>query len=377
MIALPSVPGSRFQRGWRVSTHPANRKRIVLTAGTYHNRGSIGPLVPDVRSDNGRSEIMPRLNRRTFIKHATGTLLAAGAGGSAMADTSRKQDTTDGNPIPLGGPVFVSPDDPGAWVKAHRDIGYRAAYCPPVRADDTARLQALRDALDEHGVLMAEVGRWCNLMDADPDRRKAHLDNVIDGLAVADQLGARCCVNIAGSFNEEVWYGPHPKNLSKEFFDAAVENARKIIDAVKPKTARFAYEMMGWALPDSPESCLDLAKAVDRKGFGIHLDVCNLINQPRRFYDNTALINACFDKLGPHIVGCHAKDLAWIVEMSIRFQEIPAGTGKIDWTTHLKRLARMNNPPPLMIEHCADEAEYTLARETLLRIGRKAGVRFA
>ena len=46
---------------------------------------------------------------------------------------------------------------------------------------------------------------------------------------------------------------------SAEFFEAAVENARKIIDAVKPKR-KFSYEMMGWALPDSPESYLQFIR---------------------------------------------------------------------------------------------------------------------
>ena len=52
----------------------------------------------------------------------------------------------------------------------------------------------------------------------------------------------------------KVWYGPHPDNLSPKFFDMAVENARKIIDAVKPKRAKFCYEMMGWTLPDSADA---------------------------------------------------------------------------------------------------------------------------
>src|SRR3712207_7752624 len=41
-------------------------------------------------------------------------------------------------------------------------------------------------------------------------------------------------------------YGPHPKNLSPEFFDATVENCRSIIDSVKPKRTKFTLEMMGW-----------------------------------------------------------------------------------------------------------------------------------
>ena len=92
-----------------------------------------------------------------------------------------------------------------------------------------------------------------------------------------------CCVDIAGSYSEQAWYGPHEKNLSDEFFDATVENARKIIDAVKPKRAKFCYEMMGWSLPDSADSYVQIYKAVERDAFGVHLDPCNAINCPVRF----------------------------------------------------------------------------------------------
>ena len=40
---------------------------------------------------------------------------------------------------------------------------------------------------------------------------------------------------------------------TKEFFDATVENCRKVIDAVKPKRTKFTIEMMPWSLPDGPD----------------------------------------------------------------------------------------------------------------------------
>ena len=119
-----------------------------------------------------------------------------------------------------------------------------------------------------------------------------------------------------------------------------------------------------------------MIKAVDRKGFGVHLDVCNLINSPRRFYNNGQLIDECFDKLGPYITSCHAKDLPWDVEMNIHFREVPAGSGSLDYATHLRRLAAMDRDVPLMLEHCADEKEYNQARTYLLKLGPKVGVRF-
>ena len=140
---------------------------------------------------------------------------------------------------------------------------------------------------------------------------------------------------------------PTRKTSRREFFDAAVENARKIIDAVKPRRAKFCYEVMGWSLPDSPDSYLKMIKAVDRPAFGVHLDPCNLINSPEKFYDITAVLNECFDKLGPWIVSCHAKDLTWDVEMNVHFREVCIGTGAMDYRTYLRRLATLAGDVPL------------------------------
>ena len=278
--------------------------------------------------------------------------------------------------IRLGGPSFAGTEDPEALALAHRKLGYRAAYCPSVSLKDTDRIRALTDAFAKHDVVIAEVGRWCNLLDADPEKRRKNLDEVTEGLALADAIGARCCVDIAGSFSATSWFGPHPDNLSPKHFDAIVENARKIIDAVNPKRARFCYEMMGWALPDSPGSCAKLVKAVGRPAFGVHLDPCNLVNSPDKFYHNTALLNECFDKLGPWIASCHAKDLTWDVEMNVHFREVAPGKGSLDYATYLKRLAKLPQNPPLMIEHLSTAEEFAGAREHIFEVGRKAGLSF-
>lgn len=318
-----------------------------------------------------------RLNRRAFLRHgaaatAVGGLAAARGARYAEADGATQ---TPGS-IRLGAPAFNAPDDPEERAIAHRKLGYRAAYCPRLSLKDTERIKAIEKAFAKHDVVIAEVGRWVNLVDADPAKRKANLQTVTDGLALAEAVGARCCVDIAGSYSSEYWYGPHPDNLSPRFFDEAVENARKIIDAVKPKRAKFCYEMMGWALPDSPDAYLDLIKAVDRDAFAVHLDPCNLVNSPRRFYGNRELINECFDKLGKWIVSCHAKDLTWDVGMNVHFREVRPGTGKIDYETYLRRLARSPRNPPLMLEHLPDAEAYEKARKHILKLGRKIGIRF-
>ncbi len=305
--------------------------------------------------------------RRTFVRTGLAALASRAAGVTAGAGP---------RPLRLGAPAFAKTDDPVELARWHRAQGYRAAYCPKLGLQDGDRIRATEAAFAEADVVIAEVGRWCNLLDPDAEKRKKNLAAVTEGLALADAVGARCCVDIAGSFNPDIWYGPHPDNFTPRFFDAAVENARAIIDAVRPKRARFCYEMMGWTMPETAERYREMIRAVDRPAFAVHLDPCNLINSPEKFYGNTALLDACFDTLGPWIVSCHAKDLAWEVEMNVHFREVRPGTGKLDYNTFLRRLALLPDPPPLMLEHLKGAEEYAAAAGHIFETGRALGLRF-
>jgi sugar phosphate isomerase/epimerase len=302
------------------------------------------------------------LTRRAVLLGAASIPLTA-------ADTLR--------PIRLGGPIFLKSDDPQELAKEHRRRGYSAAYCPNAELNDAPRIRAIRDAFAAADVVISEVGAWRNLLDPDDKKRAENLRYVTDRMALADAVGARCCVDIAGTYNPKVWYGPNPKNLSQEFFDATVENCRKVLDAVKPRNSKFTIEMMGWSLPDGPDPYVKLIHAVDRPAFGVHLDVCNVINSPSRFYQNSEVIRECFQKLGPWIVSCHAKDLAWIDELNVHFLEVIPGRGQIDYKAYLRSLAELPHEAPLMLEHLKTAEEYDEGKQYIQRVGRETGLRFA
>ncbi len=282
-----------------------------------------------------------------------------------------------GTRIRLGGPVFLKSDDPEQLAREHKRLGYSAAYCPQAKAGDADRVRAIRAAFAREGVVIAEVGAWKNMLDPDGAKRRENLDYVIERCALAEAVGARCCVDIAGSYHPSVWYGPDPRNLSKEFFDATVENCRRVIGAVNPKRTKFTIEMMGWNLPDGPDSYLELIRAVDRPAFGVHMDVCNGINSPKRFYENSAYIDECFAKLGRWIVSCHAKDLQWIPEMNVHFVEVVPGRGQMDYGTYLRELSRLPGEVPLMLEHLKTAEEYEEGAKYIRGVGAKEGLAFA
>jgi sugar phosphate isomerase/epimerase len=303
---------------------------------------------------------MYSVTRRSFV---------AAAGASAFAAPSR--------PIRLGGPIFLKSKDPRELAREHRRLGYSAAYCPNAKPGDSTLINEIRKAFAAENVVIAEVGAWRNMLDPDAEKRRANLSYVAERLALAEAVGARCCVDIAGSYNPKIWYGPNPKNLSKEFFDATVENCRHLIDEVKPKRTKLTIEMMGWSLPDGPDSYLKLIKAVDRKAFAVHLDVCNGINCPARFYQSGEFIRECFRKLGPWITSCHAKDLEWIVEMNVHFREVVPGRGEVDYRAYLSELARLPVDAPLMIEHLKTAEEYEEGKRYIMKVAGELNLSFA
>lgn len=302
------------------------------------------------------------MNRRVFS--------AAAASVAASAIAPRQARAKSG--IRLGGPVFEKTDSAEAWAKAVAKLGYAAAYCPLGFDADDKTVEAYKRAAREADIVIAEVGAWSNPIDPDPEKRNAAIDKCKRGLALADRIGALCCVNISGSRNPERWDSHHPDNYSQATFDLIVKTTQDIIDSVNPDSAYFTLETMPWALPDSLESYQALIEAIDRDHFGVHFDPVNLINSPRRYYSTGELISECLDALGPRLISCHAKDILLSDKLTVHLDEARSGLGGLDYETFIQKLAAYPHVP-LMLEHLPNAEEYRLAAEHVRSVARRIG----
>lgn len=281
---------------------------------------------------------------------------------------------TGSNCIHLGGPVFGEFKDPSEWVKAVRAKGYSAAYCPVSTGTDEVKVKAFEKAARDGNIIISEVGAWSNPISKDEKERKEAIRKCKDSLALADLIGAGCCVNISGSRGKK-WDGPDPDNMSQDTFDLIVRTTREIIDEVKPVRTFFTLETMPWALPDSPDSYLELLKAIDRKQMAVHLDPVNMINSPGRYYNNGTFIKECFKKLGPYIKNCHAKDIMLASNLTVHLDEVLLGTGGLDYKVFLIELSKLKNVP-LMLEHLKTSEEYDQAAANVRRVAEATGISF-
>jgi sugar phosphate isomerase/epimerase len=308
------------------------------------------------------------ISRRELIKESfVGVTTLAWASAADLATARTKT-----SPIRLGGPTFEKYEDPDGWARILKKLGYSAAYCPVGAEADDNVINAYARAAKEANIIIAEVGAWSNPISPDEEIRKAAQEKCRRQLALADRIGAKCCVNISGS-RGELWDGPSRLNFTEETFDIIVETTRAIIDDVKPTRTYFTLETMPWAYPDSPDSYLRLLKAIDRKRFAVHLDPVNLVCSPQRYFRNGELIRECFEKLGPHIKSCHAKDILLQPKLMTHLDEVRPGLGGLDYATFLKELSKTPDVP-LMLEHLPNAEEYRLAAEHIRSVAESEGL---
>jgi sugar phosphate isomerase/epimerase len=312
------------------------------------------------------------LSRRHFIK--SGAMLASGLAFLPFA-LKAQTERSSGNPIRLGGPVSGNFNDPAEWIKAVKALRYSAAYCPLQPGASAEMIKTFKAEAKKSNILIAEVGAWCNTLDPDEQTRIDSIRKNVESLQLADEIGAFCCVNISGA-RGKIWDGPYPGNYSKDTFDLIVDTVRYIIDQVKPVISFYTLEPMPYMLPDSPDSCLQLIKAVDRKQFGVHLDPVNMISSPQRYYNNAAFIKECFLKLAPYIKSIHAKDIIILPELTVHLEERRPGLGTLDYAVFLKEAGKLKDIP-FMLEHLKSQDDYKLAADYIREIGKKEGILFA
>lgn len=305
------------------------------------------------------------MNRRTFTKKTLQTASLVGLMPSLPVFSAENAF------VRLGGPLFDTYQHPDEWIAALQKQGYRAAYCPLKTDATTDQIRAYAGAAKKADIVIAEVGAWSNPISPDPAMAQAAIKKCIDSLALAEAIGANCCVNISGSKNPAQWAGPHKNNLTTDTFDQIVEVTRRIINEVKPTRTFFTLELMPWSYPDSVEAYLRLLKAINLKQFAVHLDPMNIVVSPQVFYANGAMIKECFRKLGPHIRSCHGKDIILKEDVyTPQLVECRPGLGQLDYAVFLTELSKLNNIP-LMMEHLNTAEEYQKAAAYLRSVGSK------
>ena len=113
----------------------------------------------------------------------------------------------------IGGVINKPYSNPDEWYKLVRELGYRAVLSPVDYRASKEEKQAYLQCVKDHDLVIGEVGAWKNIIATNNEERKKALEYCKKQLELADELGANCCVNIAGS-RGEIWDGFYRDNYS-------------------------------------------------------------------------------------------------------------------------------------------------------------------
>ena len=269
----------------------------------------------------------------------------------------------------LGGQVFLEQHNPEAWAQALLNAGFTATVCPFQSLEEKDAKYYVAEA-KKHNIVIAEVGAWSNPISPNEKQRKEALQYCKEKLALANEIGAGVCVNIAGS-RAEKWDAPHPDNFNGDTFALIVDSVRDIIDSVKPTQTFYALEMMPWVYPYSVDTYYTLLKAIDRPAFAVHFDPVNIVNTPLTYYHTEQLITDFIHKLGPYIKNVHAKDIKLQDKLTVHLDEVIPGEGNLNYEVLLTQLSKLTYDVPIIIEHLHNNEDVSKAATYIRSVANK------
>ena len=248
----------------------------------------------------------------------------------------------------------LSPKD---WAEKLVALGCRSVVFP---VDSSSSKELINEYVNEaksHDLLIAEVGIWRNAIDPNTEKAQNNIDYSINQLKLADDIGARCCVNVAGALGER-WDGGYKENFSNYAWDKTVEMIQNVIDSVKPQNTYFTIEPMPWMIPTGPKEYLKLLEDVNRERFAVHMDIINMINSPNRYFFSDKFTEECFRLLGPYIKSCHLKDIRLLDDFTFQLKECACGEGTFNYLKYIDIASSIDKDMPMIIEHLKNDEAY-------------------
>lgn len=273
----------------------------------------------------------------------------------------------------LGGSVLAPYDKPEGWLEEVKRLGYGCVIAPFDHTTDKNLIRAYMNLMEKEGLILGEVGAWSNPMATNEETRRKNISYCQGQLALAEEVGAKCCVNIVGGTGE-IWDGFYEENYDSHVYSLIVDRIREIIDGVKPSRTFYTIEPMPWMVPDSPEAYLQLLKDVDRKGFAVHLDYTNMINQPIRYIKSRDFIKHCFKLLGPYTKSVHIKDVAMSKDLPVSIKEVIPGEGGLDMGLVMELIHSLSPTMTAFVEHFSSDLEYVKATNNLKAVAVNRGI---
>jgi sugar phosphate isomerase/epimerase len=232
---------------------------------------------------------------------------------------------------------------------------------------DAAVCNRIRRAAAVRGVTLAAVSGTFNMIDPDPEKRRAGLKRLRVLVGACKQLGAPVVTLCTGTRDPEDMWRRHPDNDGEAAWHDLLDSMRIAVGAAEEAGVTLAFEPEVANVVDTARKGRRLLDEIGSPRLKVVMDGANLFHAGdlARMRD---VLDEAFTLLGPDIALAHAKDLTHDGEAG----HAAAGTGRLDYDHYLALLRSAGYAGPLILHGLNEEqvaASVAFLRGKLATVG--------
>jgi sugar phosphate isomerase/epimerase len=226
------------------------------------------------------------------------------------------------------------------------DYNFKDVQFNPL-APDWEVLKKITTALKRHGIRIAGLYGYYNVIDPDAERRKQGEARIHLLIEQWKRFGSPVISLETGTYNRESQFKEAPENYTEAGYEAGRAAIEKLVRAAEKTKAVLAIEPYWRNLICSVERAERLFRDLSSPSLKLTMDPCNYFrNEDVPKMD--AMLEEIFRRVGKQTVVAHAKD----VKAAPNGPEHPAaGLGTLNYPLFLRLLAGLDRPIPLVLEH--------------------------
>jgi len=255
-------------------------------------------------------------------------------------------------------------------------LGYRGISTGFDHRWTESDLIAIRQAFDEQGVDIVELGCYCNFVTPRDDEARRNAERLRWALQAGALLNCDHAVTYAGSRHPDPDqpFAPHPDNWSDATWDLLVQRIWALLGGVDDIGVCLCFEPSPTTTLNSLESLAALTADVGSVRVRLALDPAAIFT-PRAARKPRVALAEIFATLGDTIAVARATDVSLIeAGPEPKVAPAPLGQGVLDYETYLKLVEALELDTPVLVKYQGRDEDYRAAHDFLAAAARKAGI---
>ena len=215
---------------------------------------------------------------------------------------------------------------------------------------DWAAAAKIRACFERHGVRVASIFGYYNVVDPNPAKRRRGESRMEFYIAHWKRLGCPILSTETGTLNRTSEWLDSPENATEGGYLQCRAALARLARAAEKTGAIISLEAYWRNIISSIDRAERLFRDVPSPSLKLVMDPCNYFRR-EDLSRMQPMLEDLFRRLGDRFVVAHAKDVKAAAKETDGTDLPAAGLGVLDYPLYLRLLAQLNRPMDLILEH--------------------------